>query len=181
MLLWLRLDKVFLSAVVLMILLSGMALAGELIVTEDGVKIWNPAPATAPNATWSGSRDAENFATGTGTLQVFLDNSKVYTYEGQVIKGKPHGSGLLTSTVGDSYEGSFVEGRKSGRGLQKYANGSSYEGDYADNKFQGKGIFKFNNGDIYEGNWDKGLRNGRGVMKYANGNIYEGEFFQGFY
>ena len=50
-------------------------------------------------------------------------------YEGEMLRGKFHGRGTLSSTVSNlRYEGEFANGVMHGRGLAHYDNGAVYEG-----------------------------------------------------
>lgn len=75
-------------------------------------------------------------------------------YEGDFVKGKPHGKGKETHRCGDTYEGDWVKGFYQGKGKRIWAdNGDFYEGDFFLNKRQGKGKMAYADGIIKQGKW----------------------------
>jgi hypothetical protein len=96
----------------------------------------------------------------------------------------------------DTYEGDFVKGKISGKGIITYTNGAVYEGEfvvtekerYGTGNRHGKGKMtfpksdtscfkdKFGVWDTYEGNWVNGVMEGHGILKYTDGTTYEGSF-----
>ena len=80
-----------------------------------------------------------------------IDN-KVWTYEGEIVEGKPNGYGVLF-ILKDRYEGSFKNGLMDGQGKYTYPNGSFYEGNWEKGQRSGKGYFISTTGDRYDGLW----------------------------
>src|SRR3990167_8060583 len=97
-------------------------------------------------------------------------------YEGQWLKGKPHGTGSLLETSQTSFSGEWSEGKKEGKGTLRWANGDSYEGQWSNDQFSGQGRLSFHNGSHeYVGQFELGNIHGKGVMKWG-GNVYEGQW-----
>lgn len=80
-------------------------------------------------------------------------------YEGGVLNGKLHGSGIL-KTLGYSYEGDFFENQLHGEGDIVFEQEMlkinelfvlRYEGEFKHNMLDGAGVVQFVNGDVYSG------------------------------
>lgn len=123
-------------------------------------------------------------------------------YEGDVVCGKPHGSGMLRLNDGTQYTGAFFQGVFHGYGFL-VMNGSKYDGEFKNGKRHGHGHWVQSNGDLYdgnmvedkysgygkyvgannsfcyEGNWSNNQMSGQGKLRYTDGAVYEGEFFCG--
>ena len=79
-----------------------------------------------------------------------LVNGKAFTYdkeyknkifEGNYVKGKREGHGILIYSNGDKYEGNFSNNFKNGEGIYHYKSGASWKGHFNDDKMDGEGIF----------------------------------------
>jgi hypothetical protein len=110
---------------------------------------------------------------------------KIYSdgrfYEGDMLKGKPHGTGKMTYYSGNVYEGAFANGEPHGKGHKIYAEGDAYEGDFAKGTLNGSGKYTYANGDVYEGDFVDGNSHGMGKATYADGRVEEGQFENGEY
>jgi len=96
--------------------------------TDCGNKVWDDDPQpTARTANWSGGVDAEGYASGQGVLQWHIAGKPDERYEGNLLQGKRHGSGICIFDNGDRYEGCWVDGRTEGKGTYFYATGQRYE------------------------------------------------------
>ncbi len=119
--------------------------------------------------------------TGRGGLgeRIVLPNGD--NYQGQVVNGNYHGSGIYTFHTGDKvrYTGEFTRGKKSGRGVLVFRSGARYEGAFVHDAMEGSGTFFYTNGDRFEGDFRAGLKHGKGKYTYANEDVYEGEFQRG--
>ena len=125
-----------------------------------------------------------------------------WTYEGDWIRGQPHGDGVHTYADGSIYTGNFVDGKRRGRGKlvtyrkeifdgewmndlpngkgdMIYASGETYTGGWYDGNKNGKGFLKNSDGEEYKGEFMNNIYQGRGKLKMLNGIVYEGEFNQG--
>ena len=125
----------------------------------------------------------------------------VSSYNGQVLDGKPHGSGIQIHGNGGRYEGRWKEGLKHGKGYWHGTDGhyidgewkddaqhgfgivrngvGRYEGNFTNGKLDGFGIYLWLNGDRYEGEWRDGDLNGKGIFSWSNGTSYEGGWKDG--
>jgi len=194
------LTMVFFSAV----FCSAASAEGIWSLAGKDCKVWNPDPQSDETVTWSGKVDREGYATGPGVLQWYLSGKPNGKFEGQMLKGKESGKGvitwadgsrydgelldsqetgkgILTSPEGFSYNGDFVNDMLSGKGVFTWADGSRYEGDFLDSKRTGKGVFIWgpksqHNGDRYEGDFVDGRHTGKGIYTWADGSRYEGDF-----
>ena len=123
-------------------------------------------------------------------------------YEGDFVKGKFEGRGVMTYLSGNRHEGGYRDGKRegqgkyffstgtvyvgnfsknnfNGRGTLKYKTGETYEGEFLDDERNGEGVATWPNGDRYEGLWSGDLRNGQGLMVYADGSKYDGAWKEG--
>eukprot|EP00771_Trimastix_marina_P000617 gnl/Trimastix_PCT/1636.p1 GENE.gnl/Trimastix_PCT/1636~~gnl/Trimastix_PCT/1636.p1 ORF type:complete len:694 (-),score=126.93 gnl/Trimastix_PCT/1636:1349-3142(-) len=100
-------------------------------------------------------------------------------YEGSWVDGMRHGEGVLRFPNGRVYRGNFERGKRSGAGVLEYPNGKRYEGGWSNDAAEGHGIFVYRSGDIYEGHWHLGKPDGRGHIQYVNGDRYQGDWVQG--
>lgn len=102
------------------------------------------------------------------------------TYVGHISAGKKHFWGSFVWKTGSfkdcRYEGEFVKGKMEGRGILTYHSGRCYVGDFKDNAPDGVARERYENGDSYEGQFRRGFKSGRGVYRYSNGEVYEGQF-----
>ncbi|KAJ9530226.1 hypothetical protein QJQ45_023519 [Haematococcus lacustris] len=97
-------------------------------------------------------------------------------YEGEVLAGRPHGSGryLLPKNDGSDhmvvqYEGDWVQVGLAVRGRAVHL---------VANIRHGEGRYMFANGDMYAGQWVDDRRTGRGIYFSANGDIFVGSFIR---
>ena len=97
-----------------------------------------------------------------------------YKYEGEVLKGKRHGSGKTVYKSGEIYDGEWEEDEMI-FGIKLYPNGELYEGECKGYSQHGYGVFRCKNGEKFEGVYYNNHK-ARGIMTYANGDVYEGEF-----
>lgn len=164
-------------AVFLLVALPGPVFAEERwTVTDNGIKIGDTENVSGDFVTWSGTKDADGFADGTGTLQFFVSGNPGNRYEGMMAHGKLQGQGVLTWANGDRYEGDFADNKRSGKGVLLWTNGDRYEGSFVDGKAQGKGVFSWANGDRYEGDFAGDKQTGKGLFSWTSGDRYEGDF-----
>lgn len=166
---------------VLLFLLAGPAFAGEFITTTDSnAKVWADYVLKGETATWNGRVDADGYATGDGTMRFLLNGKPAQVYQGEMNRGRYHGSGKFTFLdTGDVYEGQFVDGRFQGQGLLTRRDGSYYDGNWFAGLRNGQGTHRAANGVVYEGQWLDGKQHGSGVMTWPNGVIFAGEWLEG--
>ena len=77
-------------------------------------------------------------------------------YKGEMIRGVPHGKGVLQYASGDKYQGEFRHGKPEGQGVLNYTNGDHYEGAFMNGTFEGKGVYYFHTGGKKKGIWKNG-------------------------
>lgn len=97
-----------------------------------------------------------------------------YTYKGEFIDGKKHGTGKVEWKDGTWYEGEFVQGKIEGTGKYHWLD-SEYTGEWKAGKMHGKGIYTWNDGRKYEGSLVCGQREGFGIF------IDQGKKYSGFW
>ena len=117
-------------ASLLILILAKAALAdGAYQRTEDRKKtfVWNNDPKPGDAAAWSGNRDAEGYATGSGTLTWYRTqrgfttgsnisgNKKtpISSYTGTMVRGKLSGN-VTTVNHGKTFHATFADGHRKG-------------------------------------------------------------------
>ncbi|MEY2491305.1 MAG: hypothetical protein QOH24_256 [Verrucomicrobiota bacterium] len=107
--------------------------AGAYQRTKDGkTLVWNDAPKGGEQATWSGKRDKNGFAVGSGTLtwykveRTLLTGSNipdarrhavvVSRYSGEMVQGKFEGSVTYVAANGKKLQTTFVDGSTAATG-----------------------------------------------------------------
>ncbi|CAL9779526.1 unnamed protein product [Musa acuminata subsp. burmannicoides] len=103
---------------------------------------------------------------------VFFSNGDAY--EGELHKGRSHGSGVYRFFVKGRYEGDWVDGKYDGHGIESWARGSRYRGQYRQGMRHGFGAYRFYDGDSYAGEWVGGQSHGCGVQTFSEGSCYSG-------
>ena len=88
--------------------------------------------------------------------------------------------GEIVFKNGDSYEGEIAKDQPNGTGIYKFKNKSYYQGEFKDGKFHGRGklVDTFNELTI-TGDFKLGNAQGRCKVEYGEGISYEGEVRQG--
>src|SRR5438477_106154 len=103
--------------------------AGSYQPTRDGkALVWNDSPKRGEQATWSGKRDKNGFAAGSGILTWYKVESTIVTgsnipnarrhalvinrYLGKMVKGKLEGAVTYVDANGKRLHATFVDGRK---------------------------------------------------------------------
>jgi hypothetical protein len=102
--------------------------AGSYQRTKDGkTLVWNNYPLPGDEATWSGERDAEGYATGAGTLTWFSVDWTIRSdsdvppqkrpiminrYTGNMVRGKLDGPVVHVDSNGKTVQLTFLDGRR---------------------------------------------------------------------
>jgi hypothetical protein len=103
--------------------------AGSYQRTRDGkTLVWNDSPKRGEEATWSGKRDKNGFAAGSGTLTWYqvepttvtgsnIPDARRYAvvinrYSGKMVHGKLKGAVTYVDANGKSLQATFVNGGK---------------------------------------------------------------------
>ena len=121
---------VCLTLLLTLLFASGAYADGTYQRTEDRKKalVWNNDPQPGDAANWSGDRDADGYATGSGTLQWFRvergfmtgsniagrKRTPISSYSGTMVHGKFEG-GVMTVDHGKTYHATYADGHKQGR------------------------------------------------------------------
>jgi hypothetical protein len=119
--------RLFVCSALLLLCANG-ADGGRYDRTKDGqTRVWNYRPGLGYEATWSGDRDPNGYATGEGTLTWYQVERKIVTgsnipiqglsvvvtsYTGKMVRGKLHGLVVKVDTNGTTFHGRFVNGNK---------------------------------------------------------------------
>eukprot|EP01029_Cantina_marsupialis_P029515 TRINITY_DN781782_c0_g1_i1.p1 TRINITY_DN781782_c0_g1~~TRINITY_DN781782_c0_g1_i1.p1 ORF type:complete len:606 (-),score=119.36 TRINITY_DN781782_c0_g1_i1:105-1922(-) len=114
---------------------------------------------------------------GKGTIST---RSGMFLYKGDLVHGKPHGTGTWKYEDGTIYEGTWEMGKWRGSGKLTYPNGDVFSGDLVDGKKHGIGEFTFaRNGGSYKGQYQHDRPHGNGERVWANGSRFKGSFQNG--
>ena len=99
---------------------------------------------------WSGSCDANGFATGQGVLEyvypVTPGSPHISRFEGTMCQGDECGPGNLLISNGTAYVGEFAGGTSHGQGKLTYPSGASWTGNFKNGRQDGAGTFVDQNG-----------------------------------
>jgi hypothetical protein len=108
--------KAIFSATILcfaLLALTSSAAAGAYQHTIDGqTLVWNNYPDPDDSASWSGQRDRQRYATGSGTLTWYKRQVLVSRYSGTMHMGKWNGVVDNEDADGKKFRGTFVNGNK---------------------------------------------------------------------
>ena len=74
------------------------------------------------------------------------DDDRTGKYKGEIVNGKPNGSGTYTSPGGFKYVGELKNGKYHGKGTLYHRTGAKYEGEWKDNVKHGQGSHTFSDG-----------------------------------
>ena len=86
----------YVLAVLVLLLAAGPAYAaGSWLTTGEGANVLDPHPQAGDSASWSGAKDAENYATGPGVLQFFFNDTLTAT-----LTGTGYTPGKIVATAG---------------------------------------------------------------------------------
>jgi hypothetical protein len=112
-----------------LLLFASGAYAGIYQRAKDGrTLVWNNYPRKGDEATWSGNRDANGYAVGSGTLTWYRVEPKIVTgsnipsvthvvvvgrYSGNMVRGKLEGPVVNVEANGKTFHGTFVNAAKS--------------------------------------------------------------------
>jgi hypothetical protein len=120
----------FVCSALLLLLFANSAFAGGAYQrTKDRkTRVWNNYPQPGDAVTWSGDRDADRYATGSGTLTWYIVERKYQTgsylpsvahttvirYSGNMVRGKLDGPVVNVDENGATFHGKFANGRRVG-------------------------------------------------------------------
>jgi hypothetical protein len=183
------------------------ALAGvedQYLIGELNCRVINTAPMPNERIRWTGGCK-DGFAEGPGRLEWFVGETLSSHFEGNMLRGRPHGTGDYLYSSKARYQGEFENGVKHGRGIAtspsgdkmtaqfvrgepasdvdldiEYKNGNHFIGRFKNGNREGQGTMMFKDGGRYVGHFKHGFWDGYGVMTYASGTIHDGNWKAGF-
>ncbi|WP_414733297.1 hypothetical protein [Acetobacterium carbinolicum] len=111
---------------------------------------------------------------------------KTGTYNGQLVKGLPQGTGVFTvsndAEVAWTYDGAWEQGHFQGMGETVWEDGFTQEGNYQNDLLNGPGQEYLDKKLLYDGNYTDNRYDGQGTLyNYYGDIIYEGNFDMGYY
>lgn len=114
---------------------------------------------------------------GDGVLTFFNKTTLTGNFDGVDF----YGFGVLKDQLGAViYEGNFLRNKKNGRGVMRYANGDCYDGIFVKDKKCGQGTMVFADKSVYSGRFYNDKRHGEGTMTTADGVVGDIQhFYQG--
>jgi uncharacterized protein YecT (DUF1311 family) len=99
----------------LLLVASSTLAAGTYQLTKEGATyVWNNYPRPGDEATWSGAKDNEGYATGEGVVTWSKRGKFMTRYWGRMIRGKLEGPVMNEDASGKKFRGTFINGVKSG-------------------------------------------------------------------
>jgi len=101
------------------------------------------------------------------------DDRKDGKYQGGIKNGRPHGQGILNSSIG-KFIGEFKNGLTDGFGMFHYIDGGKYIGNWKNDNSDGQGIFFTANGNVFIGKFKNSVFQ-EGIIKYADGKQFIGK------
>ena len=145
-----------LAAVFSLFTLTAFAEERELIKDQNGCKHFNPHPQLDENLTWNGACK-DGFADGRGQIKWNVAGKLAEEYDGDYVRGRPHGKGSMTSHEnGQLYKGDWVDGVPTGDGKLVMPDGSTYVGQFLNWRFEGIGELTGPDGRSVYGEWVNG-------------------------
>ena len=84
------------------------ATPGWITATNQPCKIWNPVPQADESVTWSGGCK-DGLASGKGVLQWTENGKPDAKFDGEYVKGKRNGPGVLILPNGQRSQGMWVD------------------------------------------------------------------------
>jgi hypothetical protein len=117
--------------------------------------------------------DTENFDY---VWKTFGDEYSHPKFKGEILNGKPNGTGTLTYSDGKKYMGEWKNGEPNGLGIFSSPDGGKYEGEWENGEMEGQGIFTLPDGMKYMGEFKNGKNHGQGTFIFPDGRKWAGEF-----
>ncbi|KAK8945027.1 hypothetical protein KSP39_PZI008018 [Platanthera zijinensis] len=93
-------------------------------------------------------------------------------YEGELRRGRFHGTGVYYYNTGGMYEGEWIDSKFDGHGVQTWTDGSKYKGQFKKGLSHGFGIYQDHAGVLYAGEWVNGQSHGYGMQTYEDGSCW---------
>ena len=144
------------AAILSLIALPISAEEGEWIKDQKDCKHFNPHPQPDEKLTWSGECK-DGFAEGKGQIKWNVSGKLAEEYDGDYVRGRPHGKGSMTSHEnGQIYSGDWVDGVPTGEGKLVMPDGAVYIGQFLNWRFEGLGELTAPDGRSVYGEWVNG-------------------------
>jgi hypothetical protein len=198
------------AAAILLLLVSqafsSSAQRGRYQNTIEGAIVWNNYPKAEDRASWTGEKDSQGYATGSGTLNWFKGSKLVSKYSGTMVHGKWNGVVVNEDADGNKFRGNWVNGVRSsdwgqisGQGRYERTNDglalvwnnypkpedqAMWQGSVAPNgTASGEGWLSwYKNGKLvgsYHGTMVNGKFNGFVINRDADGKKFQGTYADG--
>ena len=97
-------------------------------------------------------------------LKTFGDEYSHPKFKGEILNGKPNGTGTLTYSDGKKYMGEWKNGEPNGLGIFSSPDGGKYEGEWENEEMEGQGIFTLPDGMKYMGEFKNGKNHGQWII-----------------
>lgn len=162
-------------------------------VARVRLKAWNAEPADdlefvfepEPGSSFDAAA-GDGAITGRGKLVWRVRGSASYdrrtvhsTYTGDLVAGRPHGSGRMEKRSGEVLEGEWRDGLLNGRGVLTEADGTRTEARFVDGRATGEGRQTRTDGSIYAGGFRDGRRDGAATVRLPGGASYASQWRAG--
>lgn len=135
---------------------NAVAEDSEWINDQNGCKHFNPHPQVDEKLTWNGACK-DGYADGKGQIKWDVSGKLAEEYDGDYVRGRPHGKGSMTSHEnGQKYAGDWVDGVPSGDGKLVLPDGTTYVGQFLNWRFEGVGELTSPDGKSVYGEWVNG-------------------------
>lgn len=105
---------------------------------------------------------------------IYPEGNDSTSYEGEILRGKPAGRGVLMVRSGNKWEGDFKDGQMYS-GTKTDKNGVVCEGDFLSWKIHGRAVCRFPNGNIWTSDFVQNKATGKALVTAVNGSFYEGD------
>jgi MORN repeat len=145
-----------LAALLGLLSVNTFAEEGEWIKDQQGCKHFNPHPQPDEKLNWTGACK-DGFADGKGQIKWNVAGKLAEEYDGEYLRGRPHGTGSMTSHEnGQIYTGDWVDGIPTGNGKLVMPDGTTYVGQFLNWRFEGIGELTAPDGRTVYGEWVNG-------------------------
>ena len=149
-------SALILTAIFSLVSIAAHAEEGEWITDQNACKHFNPHPQVDEKLTWSGACK-DGYAEGNGQIKWNVGGKLAEEYDGDYVRGRPHGKGAMTSQEnGQKYSGDWVDGVPTGDGKLVLPDGTTYVGQFLNWRFEGIGELTSPDGRSIYGEWVNG-------------------------
>jgi len=150
---------------------------------QDGLRHGHGAASLADGTTYEGAF-VEDVYHGDGTLRYGPHDAPqqqtcVKSFQGEFVRGRPHGVGTVVYYDGGKYVGNVVNCRRDGIGRFVSHECDIYHGSWAGDRREGHGECEWANGDRFVGQWSEDQRHGTGLQEKRGHWTYDGPWERG--